>query len=229
MNKYFKPYAALWGVLFVLFNVVAFVVPAPDGMAKYTASFFIGYVGVALAFAGQLACGYKAFSADSAQKMFYNLSLVRVAYIGLIAMFVVGGACMLVPALPYWVGVIGCAVVLAFTAVSVIMAQTAIDAVTHVDQKTAASTSNMRALTAAATEIITIAAPDVKPACQKVADALRYSDPVSNPDLAEEEAQIQTLLDTLQQAVARGKSVDEIVQSLLQAIQIRNQKCKLLK
>lgn len=106
MKKVFKNYAVIWAVLLVVFNVIAFVSPGWITHEKYTASFWIGYVFITLAFLGQLACAYVAFKAENLTKLFYNLPLFSLSYTGLIVSFVVGGLCMLISPLPYWVGAV---------------------------------------------------------------------------------------------------------------------------
>ena len=91
MKKLFKSYLVLWAILLVLFNVIAFVSVGWSGQEKYTASFWIGYIAIMLMFGGQLYCAYLAFKADTAKKLFYNLSLIRISYTGLIASFIIGG------------------------------------------------------------------------------------------------------------------------------------------
>ena len=86
MKKLFKSYLILWAILLVLFNVIAFVSVGWSGQEKYTASFWIGYIAIMLMFGGQLYCAYLAFKADTAKKLFYNLSLIRISYTGLMAL-----------------------------------------------------------------------------------------------------------------------------------------------
>ena len=65
MKKGFRFYLSIWAVLLVLFEVIAFVSPGWAGQEKYTASFWIGYVVITLAFVGQLVCAIVAFRADN--------------------------------------------------------------------------------------------------------------------------------------------------------------------
>ena len=50
-------------------------------------------------------------------------------------MLFVGIICTAVPFIPYWVGIIACLLVLAFSAISVIKATVAADVVSEVDEK----------------------------------------------------------------------------------------------
>lgn len=72
---------------------------------------------------------------------------------------------------------------------------------------------------------------EIKTEVEKVYDALRYSDPMSNPALDEAEKKIDNNLRRLEKAVTSNDSVSTLntVAELLLAIKERNSKCKLLK
>ena len=231
MEKGLKNYIAVWAILLVLFNVIVFVTPAWGAEEKYTASFWIGYVLITLAFAGQLACAYLALREDDRTRLFYNISLVTISYSGLIASFVAGGLCMTVPALPVWVGVILCAVVLAFSVIAVIKASAAIDLVSAVDDRVKADTLFVRSLTADAESLMARAqTPEAKAACKKVWEAVRYADPMSNSALAGLEAQITLKFNAFAEAVSgNAGTVGAAADELVILIGDRNKKCRLLK
>ena len=185
MKKTFKYYTIIWAVLLVVFNVIAFVSPGWITHEKYTASFWIGYVFITLAFIGQLACAYVAFKAENLTKLFYNFPLFSLSYTGLIVSFAVGGLCMLISPLPYWVGAVVSVAVLALAAIAVVKASAAAEIVESVDQKVKVQTAFMRSLTADAEILIASArSEEAKAACKKVYEAVRYSDPMSHESLA---------------------------------------------
>lgn len=232
MKKIFKFYAAMWAVLLVLFNVIAFVSPGWEGQEKYTASFWIGYVFISLAFIGQLVCAYIALKSENNRKLFYNIPLVTISYTGLILSFICGGLCMLISSLPYWVGVILCAAVLAFTAIAVIKATMAAELVSETDEKLKVSTASMKKLTVEAESLITRAdTEEAKAACKKVYEALRYSDPVSKAELAEIENEIAEKLGELKTAAgnADAEEIKQIAEDVLNLTAERNRKCRALK
>lgn len=232
MKKIFKFYLAMWAVLLALFNVIAFVSAGWEGQEKYTASFWIGYVFIMLAFVGQLVCAYLALREDDVKKLFYNIPLVTISYTGLILSFICGGLCMLISSLPYWVGVILCAAVLAFTAIAVLKASMAAELVSETDEKLKVSTALMKTLTAEAKGLEAKAqTEEIKAACKKAYEAFRYSDPMSSEELAEAEEQIAEKLNELKASVERAdnESVNELTAVLLTLIKERNDKCKLLK
>ena len=100
MKKSFKLYLIAWAALLALFNVIAFISVGWADQEKYTASFWVGYIFITIMFIGQLGCSYMAFKADTAQKLFYNISLIRTSYAGLIASFIFGGLCVLISPMP---------------------------------------------------------------------------------------------------------------------------------
>lgn len=233
MNKKMKYYSAIWLIALVIFNVIAFITPSTvDGVSKYDASFWIGYGFITLAFIGQLACAYKAFKADNLQKLFYNVSLISISYIGLIVMLVVGILCMAIPQVPYWIGVFACVLVLGFTAIAVIKAKAAIEIVEKIDEKIKEQTFFIKSLTVDADGIVALAKTAEMKACAKsVYEAIRYSDPMANSALANVEAQIATKFEDFSKAVNENNITvaKDIANELLLLIHNRNQKCKLLK
>ena len=227
MKKNFKLYLIAWGVLLALFNVISFVVPN-----ERTTSFWIGYAFIFLTFIGQLACSYKVFADGNAKKMFYNISLIRTSYIGLIVSFVVGGLCIIVTPLPYWVGVVACAIVLALNVLTVLKATAAIDEVERIDNKVKTQTSFVKSLIIEADTLMTSAKSEaVKAECRKVYEAIRYSDPMSSDALASIESQISAKVAELSVVVKADDftSVTEIANEVVILIGDRNKKCKLLK
>jgi hypothetical protein len=232
MKNRFNLYAIAWAVLLALFNVIAFVSVGWVGQEKYTASFWIGYVFITVMFIGQLICSHMAFKADSAKKLFYNISLIRTSYIGLIVSFIVGGLCMLISPLPYWVGVIVCAIVLAANVLSVVKAVGAIDEIERVDTKVKAQTFFIKSLTVDADTLMASAKSEaVKAECRKVYEAIRYSDPMSNDALSSIEAQITVKFTEFSDAVKTDNTekVVEIANEVVILVGDRNKKCKLLK
>ena len=232
MKKRFNLYIVAWAVLLALFNVIAFVSVGWTGQAKYTSSFWIGYVFITVMFIGQLICSYMAFKADSAKKLFYNISLIRTSYIGLIVSFIVGGLCMLISPLPYWVGVIVCAIVLVANVLSVVKATAAIDEIERIDTKVKMQTFFIKSLTVDADTLMASAKSEaVKAECRKVYETIRYSDPMSHDALSSVESQITVKFAELSEAVKAddANKAIEIVNEIIILVGDRNKKCKLLK
>lgn len=233
MKKSFKAYVVIWAIFLAVFNVICFVTPGEAaGMSKFGGAFWIGYIFITLAFIGQLLCTYIAFRGNKLQKLFYKLPLITVSYTGLVLTVIVGAVCMAIPNLPNWVGIIVCLLVLAFNAVAVIKANVAAEVVSDIDDKVKTQTAFVKISTVETQNILNRAKTDeVKAECKKVYEAMRYSDPISSPALAEEEAEISAKIRDLKSAVLSSDDETAIstAQELVLLIGERNNKCKLLK
>lgn len=233
MKKTFNYYGICWLIALAVFNVIAFVTPNEiAGVSKFNGAFWAGYIFITIAFVGQLGCAYKAFKAEKLKKMFYNIPLISVSYTGLIAMLVVGTICMAVPFIPYWIGIIFCLLVLAFSAISVIKATVAADTVSEIDEKIKAQTQFIKLLTADAEHLmVSSKTAELKAEAKKVYEAIRYSDSMSNDALFDIEGQIQSEFTFFSQAI-KSEDLDlakSVSGELLNLIDGRNKKCKVLK
>lgn len=232
MKKTFKYYLIVWAVLLALFNIVSFVSVGWVAYEKYTLSFWIGYIFITLAFVGQLICAFFALKKSDLNKTFYNISLISTSYAGSILSFVFGGLCMLISPLPYWIGIILCAIVFVFNLFTVVKASTAIALVSNIDKKVKVNTHFIKSLTVNAGSLVSSAKSDtVKAECKKVYEAVRYSDPMSNNALATIEGEITVKFTKLSEAVSADnfEASTEIANELVILIGDRNKKCRLLK
>lgn len=233
MKKGFKYYLSIWVILLTVFNVAVFVSPGEaGGYSKFGGAFWVGYIFITLSFIGQLICAYFVFKADSLQKFFYNVPLIRISRIGLVLTAIFGTLCMAIPNLPNWIGIIICLAVLAFTAISVIKATAAGDIVSEIDKKIESKTSFVKALTADVEALMSAAkTPELKAEVKKVYEAIRYSDPMSNAALEEINEQIQNQFSVFADAVKTEDSelASSYSDELIILIDNRNKKCKLLK
>ena len=231
MKKTFKSYLIIWAILLVLFNVIAFVSPGWIAYDKYSGSFWVGYAFIMVSFIGQLVCAMKAFRAENLQKLFYSVPLITISYTGLIVSFVVGGLCMLLSPLPYWIAAVAGVIVLVITAIAVIKADTAAELVAEVDEKIKAKTLFIKSLTVDAESLLAKAQDEeTKAVCRKVYEAVRYSDPVFNEALGGVESEITLKMAALTQAVANNDAAAKaLADELLVLVEDRNKQCKLLK
>lgn len=231
MNKNQNRYIGFWAVLFVVFQMIAFVSPGWITHEKYTASFWIGYVFITVSFVGQLLCALSALKEKNLTKLFYKIPLIRVSYTGLIVSFVVGGACMLISPLPYWIGVIVAVITLAVTALSVLKANVAAEIVADIDEKIIRKTSYIRMLTVEAEGLMARAkTPESKAACKRVYEALRYSDPMSSDVLSSVEGDITLKFHAFVQSVSsNAEDINVLAEDLAARIADRNRLCKLNK
>lgn len=233
MNKNFKFYLSIWAVFLALFNIVCFVTPAEAaGMSKFGGAFWAGYIFITLAFIGQLAVSYLAFKAENLQKLFYKTPLIRISWTGLVLTLIFGALCMAIPNLPNWVGVVACFIVLGFSAISLIKANTAADIVDEIDSKVKAKTAFIKTITADAEILLNNTQnATLKAEAKKVYEALRYSDPMSVAELIETEEKIEKAFADFTAAVNAedDENTTALCNEVLSLIEVRNKKCKLLK
>lgn len=233
MKRNFGLYAICWAALLALFHVIVFVTPAEAmGMSKFGGAFWSGYGGITLAFVGQLVCAYFAFRADSAKKFFYRVPLITISYAALILTVIAGVVCMVVPGLPNWAGIVICLVILVFSAVVVVGAKAVGDTVATLDEQVKAKTAFIKSLTVEAEGLVSRAkSGPVREEAKRVYEGVRYSDPMSNGELAGIEGQITLKFAVFSDAVAAddGEKVKSIAGELLALLSDRNNRCKLLK
>ena len=232
MKKNLGLYFIAWAAVLGLFNVIAFLIPTLPLQDKYTPSFWIGYAFISLMIVAQAICSVMAFRADTAKKMFYNISLISTSYIGLIVSLIVGGIFMIFSFLPYWLGIVVCGIILAFNVISVIKASAAISEVVRIDNKIKTQTFFIKSLTVDADTLMAQTKSDVaKAECKKVYEAIRYSDPMSDDALASVEGQITLKFAELSDAVKAddAEKVAVLANEVIILVGDRNKKCKLLK
>ena len=232
MKKVFISYSLIWAIMLVLFNIISFVSVEMYGQEKYTPSFWIGYIVITFAFVGQLACAYFALKDSNAKKVFYNISLLTTSYTGLVMTVVFGGLCMIISSLPYYVGIILCAIVFAFNAIAVVNSTVAIESVDTIDQRIKVQTFFIKSLTVEAETLLSSSKRDIARAeCKKVFEAIRYSDPMSNDVLSTVESQITVKFSQFSEAVKAddAEKISMLANEVIILVGDRNKKCMILK
>ena len=232
MKKQRTNYLIIWAILFIVYNVILFAV-IPDTVTvngveikKYAGAFWPGYIAITITFIGNLILSMVFFAkSDSAEKAFLNMPLLHISWSALIVTFIVGTAVIAIQSLPNWIGILVCLLILAFYAIAVVKASAAADAVTEVGEKVRANTSTMRMLTADAEALISQAPNDeIRAECKKVYEALRYSDPVSNPLLSEIETRMTIKMNELSSIVDNCdmKKIEKTSKELILLTEKRN-------
>ena len=164
--------------------------------------------------------------------MFLNIPLLRMGYTAIVVSVIVGLAFMVFPVFPAWIGAIVCLLVTGIFIIACVNACTVANVVSEINEKIKTKTAFIRMAVVETENIMARATTtEIKTEVEKVYDALRYSDPMSNPALDEAEKKIDNNLRRLEKAVTSNDSVSTLntVAELLLAIKERNSKCKLLK
>ncbi|MBO5077543.1 MAG: hypothetical protein J5584_08125 [Clostridia bacterium] len=234
MNKVFKYTAIIWAILFALFCVIVFVTPAEIcGVNRFMLTgFWIGFGLITLAFVLHLLVTFLAVRGGDKKKVFNRIPMIHASVGALALLFIVGLIVMIVPVIPVWLGIILCVAVVAVYAIGVLKAGAAASIVGGIDDKVKQQTAFTRFMTADAQALLNRAkTPEAAAACNKVYEALRYSDPMSNAMLSGLEENIARRFSDLSAAVDAGdnNAVKVISDDVVNMIKDRNNRVKMLK
>lgn len=210
------------GILFILVGVIAFTVPA----AK-TAAFWISYAFTVVAFAAQIIIWNVALGrSESLKSKFLGFPVVHIGIVYLVVQIIALIVFLVIPTLPIWSAVVACAVIAGVSAVCMIASDVGRSEIERVSAKVQEKTFYIKQLQAdvellISTETDTI----IKSALTQLAEIIRYSDPMSDGQLADIE-------DRITEKVAELKSSTdkvEIINELNSLLDERNRKIKILK
>lgn len=232
MKKGIKFYAPCWAIALAVFNVVTFAVPITVNVNKFTPSFWIGYAFITLIFIAQLVCSIVFFKQDSKEKRFLNIPVISLSYTALLVSIIVGAVAMVVPLMPYWVGIILDMLIVAFYAIAIISSKAAADTIENIDNKVKTQTFFIKSLAVDAESLLNQSKSDeTKAIAKRVYEAIRYSDPISNEALSSVESQITIKFNEFSNAVIEDNkpTAKAIGNELIILVNDRNTKCKLSK
>ena len=216
-----KGYVIL-GILFALISIIAFAVPTSK-----TATFWIAYVFTAAAFAAQIGIWKTALGKEGTLKSkFLGFPLVHIGIVYAVIQVIVFAVFMFVPTLPVWSAIVVCSVIAGISAVCMISADAGRDEIERVEAKVQKKVFYIRELQADL-ELLADNESDatVKTALTQLAEKIRFSDPMSNEQLADLEDKISTKIEELKTT----SSQLEIITELNSLLDERNKKCKILK
>jgi hypothetical protein len=214
-------YLAL-GIVFALFNVIAFVVPTDK-----TATFWVAYAFSVVAFAVQIplwkiALGKK----DALKSKFLGIPVVHVGITYLIIQLIAFAVFMIFPTLPVWLAVVVCSIILAISALCAIAGQAGANEINRVEEKIKVKRAFIQFLQTDI-EMLAESESDVetKSELKKLAEKVRFSDPMSHEMLGELESRISAKVEEMKTATDKKCLVAEVTTLLTE----RNKKCKILK
>lgn len=212
----------LLGILFVLVSIIAFAVPT----AK-TATFWIAYVFTAAAFAAQIGIWKTALGKEGTLKSkFLVFPIVHIGIVYAIIQVIAFAVFLFAPTLPTWSAIVVCPIIAGLSAVCMISADAGRNEIERVEAKVQNKVFYVREMQADI-ELLADNESDaaVKTALTHLAEKIRFSDPMSNEQLADLENKISIKAAELKTASSKLKIITEL-NSLLDE---RNKKCKILK
>lgn len=212
----------LLGILFALVSIIAFAVPT----AK-TATFWIAYVFTAAAFAAQIGIWKTALGKEGTLKSkFLGFPIVHIGIVYAIIQVIAFAVFLFAPTLPTWSAIVVCPIIAGLSAVCMISADAGRNEIERVEAKVQNKAFYVREMQADI-ELLADNESDaaVKTALTHLAEKIRFSDPMSNEQLADLENKISIKAAELKTASSKL----EIITELNSLLDERNKKCKILK
>ena len=222
MKKNAKRAYSILSVAFILFNIITFAVPI-----EKNATFWFGYAFTFIAFALQIITWNAAFKADSTLKSkFLGIPIVYIGLVYLIAQLIAFAVFCGFPVIPSWVAFIVGALILGITAFCLLSAGIARNEINRVEENVNQKVFYIRELQADV-EILAEQEnnPETKAALIKLAEKIRYSDPMSSDALGELEAKISDKITMLKNVNDKQNIVQDIELLIIE----RNKIAKVLK
>ena len=221
---------AFAAIALVVFNVIAFVIPIPKNVV-----FWVSYIFGMLAIAAQLLFMSVAFSGkEDIRSKFYGFPIARIG--------IIYGACQLLLSLaamalgafiPVWLVVVVFFLIAAAAGIGLISTDMVREEIEKQDEKLVKDVSMMRNLQSKMNVLIAQSdvSAELKSALEKLADEIKYSDPVTGAATEQAEQGLLANIDELQKAIVDGdnESALTICKKTSGILAERNRLCKLNK
>lgn len=210
------------GILFALVSIIAFAVSTVK-----TATFWITYAFTAAAFAAQIVIWKTALGkGETLKSKFLGFPVVHIGIVYAVLQVIAFAVFMFMPTLPAWSAIVVCSIIAVVSAVCMISADAGRNEIERVEAKVQKKVFYIRELQADI-ELLADNERDaaVKAALTQLAEKIRFSDPMSNEQLADLEDKISTKIEELK----TNSSQLEIITELNSLLDERNKKCKILK
>ena len=216
-------------IVLAVFSLIAFAIPF-----AHTAVFWIAYGFGVFAILFQLYIFKTSFAGNGdAKSRFYGFPIARLGIYYLVAQLILSVVEMALAGLiPAWPVIIVNVLALAFALIGCITAETMRDEIVQQDQKLKKNVSTMRELQSMAASMVgQCGDEEMKSIVKKIADELRFSDPVSSEATVELEDEMRSQLADIQQAIVEGDKdgAKTLCQKLLNNLTERNRICSVNK
>lgn len=217
------------GVVLVVYNVLAFALPFPK-----TAVFAVSYLFTMIAILAQIYVIRTAFyRGEGVKSKFYGFPIAKLGVIYLAVQLIAGLVFMALGLIvPVWLPLALYVVLLGIAAAGFVAADAVRDEVVRQEIKLEKDVSRMREFQAKGRALVALnKVPEAARPLEKLAEDLRFSDPVSSEALTEIEDQLAECLAQLQEAVSAQKTeqILSVCQEAERILAERNQLCKLSK
>lgn len=233
MKKLKKIYLIMWGIIALLFLMMAIFVPEQIGeWSKKDSAFWGAVVMMMLVMAGNLVLSMIFFEKGTKEQTFLRLPIAYLGFVILAITFVLEVICVISPIGKNWMSIgIGLLLLIIYgiLAFGTIVATKQIE---NFENKQPGRTVFIRNLRV---ESELLEKQTVSEAARKqagrICEALRYSDPCSDSKLDEVEGRLYVAFTAFAKNIKSGEDnqCEELAEKVLQILEERNTKCKLLK
>lgn len=231
MNKKFKSLIAVYVIIFVLFNILFFVIPfTKSGVVWFSYAFTLA----AIAF-GLCAALFAFTGRAELRSKVYGLPVFGVGAFYMVIQLIVTVVLCAINSyvhVPVWIGAVLGSILLAFALIGVIITDNVRDIVEATDIKTE---QKIKTVTLFKLDISSLAGKctdsDTRKKLLNLSDELRYSDPVSSDELAQAEQDIKTGIEELAVMLESGDKAktEQKIEKISTMLADRNRRCKALK
>lgn len=222
ISKNKTKFFSVTGIVFILFNVIAFVIPTDK-----TTTFWVAYGFSVVAFIMQIiVCVISLKTSKPLKSKFLGIPLISVVVSYLVVQLITFAIFMAFPSIPYWISILICTLVLCITLVCLISTSVGTETIKNIDKKVQKKVFYIKSLQSDI-EMLSEKETDnkVRKSLEDLAIKFRYSDPISSDELRNIEEKISNKVDELKST----KNKEEIIAELDLLLEERNSKAKLLK
>ena len=216
-------------IIIAVYNVIVFVIPFIKG-----GGFWTGYGFSMLALLLTAAIAFYAFSREGLKSKVYGVPLISVVWSYFIIQLIIGLVEMVLDfiPIPFQYGIAVNTILLGACLLGLITVEAAKDEIERIDGKVKEKVFYIKSLQADVEGLVGKTPDDsLKKILKDLVETIRYSDPMSSPQLATIENKIEARTTVLTEAVEKldGDAIKSLCNELQQLFAERNRKCKILK
>ena len=214
-------------IILIVYNIVVFMLPFDrSGM------FWTGYGFSMVAILLTVGTGFYAFAREGLRSKVYGWSLISLAWWYLIVQLIVSLLQMILSFISFQYGIIVNVILLGAFLVGLIATDTGKEEIERIDEKIKEKVFYIKSLQADVEGMVSKSTDEpTNKALKDLAEAIKYSDPMSSSKLAAIENKIEAKVVDLTNVIVTSDSnaIRSVCDELQQLLAERNRKCKILK
>ena len=219
----------LAGVLIIVYNILAFVIPF-----AHTGTFWLSYVFTWIAFiVGFGSVAYSFSNGADAKNWFYGFPVAKAGVVYLIVQLIIGFVGMaLAKWMITWIWLVISVIPLVVAIFWIVSADTTRDEIKRMDEKLAVDVKKMRALQSKSASLSSLCDnKEITTQLNALAEKFKFSDPVSSESTEKLELDLEQLLFEIEKAIVDNslEDISALCKKATITLNERNRICKLNK